>query len=204
EPDARAGDEVLVVERVRTRQAVREVWDLSRETVRAGALVLAATGLALRATSALVTRLPEPLVLSADLLLVLGTFLLMQRVIRDYPTELLPAVRELLHPERVRGRRPEGAPRRARHALEIALLVPGFAALVAWPVEIGRLVLRAQLTGPRAQVLVVWACELPWLVALAWWLARPLLPRRTARARHARPARVVPMPQQPARGRRAA
>lgn len=209
EPDARDGEEVLVVERVRTRQAAREVWELSRETVQAGALVLAVTGVALRATSSLVTRLPEPLVLSGDLLLVLGTFLLMQRVIRDYPADLLPSVRAyLLHPERVRGRRPDTAPGRARHALEMALLVPGFVALVAWPVEIARFVARAQFTGPRDQVLVVWASELPWLVALAWWLARPLLPRRPARARHARPsrvaARVVPLPPQDLPGRRAA
>lgn len=175
-----------------SRQMLRELWQLLREALEAGAVSLAAVGLLLRSTSALVARLPEPLVLAGDLLLVLGTFLLMQRIIRDYPVDGLPSFR-LAHQERaarVRATLKDEARGRVRHTLEMLLLVPGFLVLVGWPTEIGRFVADKQFAGPQSTVLVVWACELPWLVGLSWLLARPLFPRR-APGRHVREAATV-------------
>ncbi len=187
---ASAPDEVLEADGVPTPlHAVRELWAMAREALEAGALVLAISGLLLRVTSVLVAQLPEPVVLASDLLLVVGTFLVMQRVIRDFPPTLLAAYLRP-SPERTAalpGRRIQG---RARHSLEMLLLAPGFLALVAWPVEIARFVAEKQFTGPRDTVIVVWACELPWLLGLAWFLARPLLPRK-APPRHASPKAAV-------------
>ena len=186
--------------------AVQELWAMARETVEAGALALAVAGLVLRATSAVVATLPEPMVLASDLLLVLGAFLLMQRIIRDYPPAVLAPY---LRAARVRVSAQPVARGRARPLLEMLLVAPGFVALLAWPVEIARFVADKQFSGPHETVLVVWACELPWFLALVWFLARPLLPRRPA-ARHAAPRRplatVAPLRSHtlPEQGRRAA
>ena len=167
--------------------AVRELWALAREAVEAGALTLALAGVALRTASALVQQLPEPVVLGSDLLLVLGAFLLLQRIVRDYPAGMLAPY---LRPSAARASAsgPAQARSRARHLLEMAVLAPGFLVLIAWPAEIGRFVAEKQFSGPQSTVLVVWACELPWFLALTWFLARPLLPRR-APARHSRSVR---------------
>lgn len=188
-PTGAAGGEVLEEHRwPGPRQAVQELWDLTREVLEAGAVLLAVAGVTLRATAAVVSSLPGLVVLGADLLLVLGTFLVMQRVIRYYPADGLPSWRSALQ-GRVRTSAHVTPPARVRHTLSMLLLVPGFVLLVGWPLEIGRFVAHAQFTGPRSTVLVVWATELPWLVGLAWLLARPLLPRRPAR--HARPSAPV-------------
>lgn len=192
-------DEVLDAEATQHPwQVVRELWTMAREGLETCAVALAVTGLLLRTSTAFATSVPEAVVFGSDMLLVLGCFLVMQRVIRDYPPHLLPsALAPYLRPSAARmGRRPEKVVRsRARHLVEMALLAPGFLVLVGWPAEIGRFVAEKQFTGPQNQVIVVWACELPWFMALVWFLARPLLPRR-APARHAAPttARVFTMP----------
>lgn len=194
--DPRPGDPDEVLEHhglPHVVHALREVWAMAREALEAGAVALAVAGLTLRTTSAFVEQLPEPVVLASDLLLVLGTFLLMQRIIRDYPAHLLPsALAPYLLPARVRstGRAAPALRGRSRRVFEMALLAPGFVAVVAWPVEIARFLAEKQFTGPRDTVMVVWACELPWLVAFAWFLARPLIPRRQT-GRHAAKRRPV-------------
>lgn len=178
---------------------LRELPRLAAEALEGHAVALAVAGLGLRLAGASVDRLPGPAVFAGDILLVLGAFLVMQRTIRDFPEEWLPRLAALARPTRVRASRPERLRGRTRHLLEMAVLAPAFGLLLAWPVEIGRAVAEAQFTGPQDRVLVVWACELPWLVALVWFLARPLLPtpRRKPRGRHAapvvalRPRRVV-------------
>ena len=186
-------DEVLEAHGLpRWRQAVAEVWGLARELLEAGALLLALAGLALRTLASLLSALPEGAVLAGDLLLVLGAFLVMQRTIRDFPEEWLPRLSALARPQRVVGREGQLRAARARELGRVVVLAPAFAALLAWPLEIGRFVAEKQFTGPQSTVLVVWACELPWLVGLVWYLARPLLaPLRRPAGRHA--ARVVPI-----------
>jgi hypothetical protein len=168
--------------------AVRELAALTRDVLQGRALLLAVAGLTLRATSELVAQLPRAAVLTGDLLLVLGAFLVMQRTISTYPEEMLPALRNAFLPLRVTGRRSE-VPRgiRLRSLLQLAVLAPAFLLLLAWPGEIGRFVAEKQFTGPGTTVITVWACELPWLVAVAWFLARPLLRplRPTHAAKHA-------------------
>jgi hypothetical protein len=176
--------------------AIRELAGLTREVLESRALALAVAGLALRATSALVAQLPRGAVLAGDLLLVFGAFLVMQRTIRHYPTELLPALRRAMLPTRVAGRAQDPRGARLRHLFELAVMAPAFLLLLAWPTEIGRFIAEKQFTGPGTTVITVWACELPWLVAVAWFLARPLLrPVRPAYApKHAAtraPAPVV-------------
>ncbi|MCU1596260.1 MAG: hypothetical protein JWO12_3652 [Frankiales bacterium] len=177
---------------------VLELWTMAREGLESGAVALALTGLVLRTSSALAASVPEPVVFGSDMLLVLGCFLVMQRVIRDYPAHLLPsALAPYLRPsaERMAKQPQKVVKSRARHLLEMALLAPGFVVLIGWPAEIGRFLAEKQFTGPQNQVLVVWACELPWFLALAWFLARPLIPRKAAARRVApKTARVVPMP----------
>ena len=196
--DRRTGDPDEVLEQ-HGHLHLRELPRLLAEALEGHAVALAVAGLGLRLAGASVDRLPEPAVFAGDMLLVLGAFLVMQRTIRDFPEEWLPRLAALARPHRVAAGREQRVRGRARHLLEMAVLAPAFGLLLAWPVEIGRAVARAQFTGPQDRVLVVWACELPWLVALVWFLARPLLPtpRRRPRGRHAahvvalRPSRVV-------------
>ncbi len=179
----------------RLRHAVRELWGLSVEVLQGSALLLAVTGLVIRLAPSLVGRLPEPVVLIGDLLLVLGAFFVMQRTIQNYPDEWLPALRRAVLPQRVKGRETARRGGRVRHTLEMIALAPAFLALLAWPTEVGRFLAEKQFTGPQSTVLVVWACELPWLVAIAWFLARPLLPpvrRYKPAARHAAGGRSAP------------
>ena len=188
--------------------AAKELAGLTREVLESRALALAVAGLALRATSDLIATLPKAAVLSGDLLLVLGAFLVLQRTIRYYPAELLPALRRAMLPTRVAGRKQDVRGGRVRHAFELVVMAPAFLLLLAWPSEIGRFVAEKQFTGPGTTVITVWACELPWLVAVAWFLARPLLrPVRPAYAsKHAaRPtAPVVRLRPAPARQERSA
>ncbi len=198
----------------RLTHAVRELWSMAVELLQGSALALAVTGLAIRLAPGVVGRLPEPVVLAGDLLLVLGAFFVMQRTIATYPDEWLPALRRAMLPHRVTGRQHDGRSR-TRHLLEMVALAPAFLALLAWPTEIGRFVAEKQFSGPQETVLVVWACELPWLLAVAWFLARPILPplrrykpaakhaatrtkparAKTAGGRHARRAPVVSLPE---------
>ena len=168
---------------------LRELPGLVTEALEGHAVALAVAGLGLRLAGASVDALPGPAVFAGDLLLVLGAFLVMQRTIRDFPEEWLPRLAALARPHRVAAGREQQVRSRARHLVEMAVLAPAFGLLLAWPVEIGRAVARAQFTGPQDRVLVVWACELPWLVALVWFLARPLIPspQRKPRGRHTAP-----------------
>lgn len=176
----------------RTWAAVRELAGLLRDVLEGRALLLAVAGLALRATSDLVARLPRPAVLTGDLLLVLGAFLVLQRTVRTYPDELLPALRRAVLPRRVPGRADVRRGAQLRSLLQLAVLAPAFLLLLAWPGEIGRFVAEKQFTGPGTTVITVWACELPWLVGVAWFLARPLLrPLRPAHASKHAAAPVV-------------
>lgn len=208
--DRRTGDPDEVIDGAGlppAHEVLRDLWRLTREFLEGSAVALAVAGLTLRSASAFVTRLPEPAVLAGDLLLVLGAYFVMQRTIRYYPSEWLPALRRAVLPQRVAGRKQDRTGR-AKHLLEIAALAPAFLALLAWPTELGRFVADKQFTGPQDTVLVVWACELPWLVAIAWFLARPLLPplrRAKPTPRHAAPVvRLRPEAQQPMPERQAA
>ncbi len=175
--------------------ALRELWSMAVEVLQGSALLLAVTGLAIRLAPSVVGQLPAPVVLGGDLLLVLGAFFVMQRTIQNYPDEWLPALRRAVLPERIKGREDTRAGGRLRHIGEMVALAPAFLALLAWPTEIGRFLAEKQFTGPQSTVLVVWACELPWLVAVAWFLARPILPplrRYKPAARHAAGPRTAP------------
>jgi hypothetical protein len=172
--------------------AARELAGLMRDALEGRALLLAVAGLALRTTSQLVAQLPRAAVLTGDLLLVLGAFLVMQRTIRTYPAELLPVLRRAMLPLRVTGRPGVRRGTQLRSMLQLAVMAPAFLLLLAWPGEIGRFIAEKQFTGPGTTVITVWACELPWLVAVAWFLARPLLrPLRPAHASKHAAAPVV-------------
>lgn len=173
------------------REAARALWGLGREVLEAGALALAVAGLAVRSAGRLVEVLPEPAVFAGDLLLVLATFVVMQRVIRDYPAHLLPALR---HPRRPRPQRVPAAARPARagrldHALTLSLQTVAVFVTLAWPSELGREL--AGTFGPHAApgtaAVVAWACELPWLTVVALWLSRRTSPRLSAPLLTARP-----------------
>ena len=125
------------------------------------------------------------------ILLVLGAFLVMQRTIRTYPAELLPALRRAMLPLRVTGRAEVRRGTQVRSLLQLAVMAPAFLLLLAWPGEIGRFIAEKQFTGPGTTVITVWACELPWLVAVAWFLARPLL--RPLRPVHASKHAAAPV-----------
>jgi hypothetical protein len=175
------------------REALRELWGLSREVVESGAVALAVGGVLLRWSGGLVEVLPEIAVFTGDLLLVLATFLVMQRVIRHYPAELLPSVRS---PRRARASRlpavaapsPSG---RLDHAVTLVLQAVVLFVALAWPSELGRELARVfgPGSGSGTTVVVAWACELPWLLVvcgfLAWRADRPL---------SATVATVVPLP----------
>ena len=186
--DRRAADPDEVLEQ-HGHLHLRELPELAAQVLEGHAVLLAVAGLGLRLSGASADLLPGPLVFAGDVLLVLGAFLVMRKTIHEFPEEWLPRLAELVRPTRVRARRAQAVRGRTRHLLEMLALVPAFALLLAWPVEVGRFVAEAQFTGPQERVLVVWACELPWLVALVWFLARPLLPapRRRRRGRHAAP-----------------
>lgn len=149
------------------RQAAHALWWLSREVLEGGALALAVIAVLLRSAGQLVDLLPEPAVLTGDLLLVLATFVMMQRIIRDYPSELLPSVRfpRRTHP----GRTPTSRVRRKGrldHALELVVLSVGLLVLLTWPAQLGRYVGELRFGSAEAGVLVAWALELPWLLAV--------------------------------------
>ena len=193
--DRRASDPDEVLEQ-HGHLHLRELPRLAAQALEGHAAALAVAGLALRLAGASVDALPGPLVFAGDVLLVLGAFLVMRKTIHEFPEEWLPRLADLVRPTRVRARRAQAVRSRTRHLLEMVALVPAFALLLAWPVEVGRFVAEAQFTGPQDRVLVVWACELPWLIALVWFLARPLLPtrRRAPRGRHAAPVVVLRQP----------
>ena len=176
------------------KEAVRALWGLSREVLEAGALALAVGGLALRSAGRLVDVLPEVAVFVGDLLLVLATFVVMQRVIRDYPAELLPSVR---HPRQARAERVPVVAAPARqgrldHALHLVLIAVSLFVTLAWPGELGRQLARHAFgagAAPGTTAVVAWACELPWLVVVCW-----LLVWRAARPVPATSGAVVPLP----------
>ncbi len=171
--------------------AARELAGLLRDVLEGRALLLAVAGLVLRATSELVAQLPTAVVLGGDVLLVLGAFLVLQRTVRTYPDELLPALRRAMLPLRVAGRAEVRRGAKLRSLLQLAVMAPAFLLLLAWPGEIGRFIAEKQFTGPGTTVITVWACELPWLIAVAWFLARPLL--RPVRPAHASKHAAAPV-----------
>ncbi len=173
-----------------------EVWELSREVLEAGAVVLALVGVVLRSLGSTVDLLPEPAVIAADLLLVLATFLVLRRVVRDYP-----AVPSLVLPARRRSGRPVTARTVGRldHALSLVVLTAGGFVLLVWPSQLGlHLASAAYGDKPLAGLLVGWACELPWLVVVGHVLARqaPAGVGTAGRAQEQQPV-AVPLPLRP-------
>jgi hypothetical protein len=156
------------------RQAVRRLWWLSREALEVGAVVLAVVAVLLRSAGQLVDLLPEPAVLAGDLLLVLATFLVMERIIRHYPAELLPSVRfpRRAHPGRVRALPVRRTAGRLDHAVELVGLAVGLLVVLAWPSQLGMYVGELRFGSTQGGVLVGWAFELPWLLTVGAFLVR--------------------------------
>jgi hypothetical protein len=158
-----------VIEGSLPQRPVRELWRLTREVLETGAVLLAVVGVALRSLGSTVDLLPEPAVMAADLLLVLATFLVLQRVVRDYPalpSRILPISRS----RRIGLSRSAG---RLDHAMSLVVMTAGGFVLLAWPAQLG-LHLASLGYGDQAlpRLLVSWACELPWLVLVGHVLAR--------------------------------
>ena len=182
------------------RQAALALWGFSREVVEAGALALAVGGVALRAAARVMDVLPGPAVFAGDLLLVLATFLVMQRVIRDYPAHLLPSV---LHPRQARPARVPAVSAPVRvgrvdHALQLVLLSVAMLVALAWPGELGTELARrafGSASAPGTTAVVAWACELPWLAAVSLFLLR-----RTDRPAAAPAGTLVVFPAAPRHG----
>jgi hypothetical protein len=168
------------------RKAARAAWRTSRELVELGAVALAVIGILLRVAGSLVDVLPPAVVFVADVGVVVATFLVMQRVIRYYPAELLPSVRfpRRLRPVRVAA--PVVALRhsgRLDHALQLVALTVVLLELLTWPGQLAMHLAGSRLEGAGAQLAVGWASELLWLVAIAWvltWESRPRVLQVTA------------------------
>jgi hypothetical protein len=159
-----------VIEGSLPRRPVREVWHLTREVLEAGAVLLALLGVVLRSLGNAVDLLPEQAVLAADLLLVLATFLVLQRVVRDYPVVPSLGLPMRRRNERVGVIRSAG---RLDHAMSLVVMTAGGFVLLAWPSQLG-LHLASLVYGdrPLPRLLIGWACELPWLVVVGHLLAR--------------------------------
>lgn len=151
------------------RPDVAELLDV----VDSRAVLVLLTGLLLAFGGDLARLVPGRAVLSGDLVLVLVTFLVMRRVIYTYvPVERLDLGRQL-----------ERAHAPFDQLLRLVLLSASVTLLVTWPSQVGwQLASHSVLHDQR--VLVAWACELPWLLGLAWVVARqrlvssPATPRR--------------------------
>lgn len=182
------------------RRATREVWRLGREVLEVGALVLAVIGILLRIAGSLVDVLPPVAVFVGDVGVVVATFLVMQRVIRYYPAELLPSARFPRRSRPVRVAAPPVALRRSgrlNHAIELVALTVVLLELLTWPSQLAMHLAGSGREGAGAQLAVGWASELLWLVAVGWvltWESRPRAVQVTAEiVQLVRPARPIPV-----------
>lgn len=191
--------------------AVRELWRIARELLEAGALVLAVTGILLRLAGTLVNQLPPVAVFLGDVGVVVATFLVMRRVIRCFPAELLPSVRFPRSSRPVRVTAPPMAPPRSGrldHAVQLVALTVVLLELLTWPSQLAGYLTGARLSGAGDQLAVGWAAELLWVVAIAWvltWDSRPRIVSVTADVVHLlRPiSRPISRPAAPAEQRAA-
>jgi hypothetical protein len=159
------------------RKAARAAWRTSRELVELGAVALAVIGILLRVAGSLVDVLPPAVVFVADVGVVVATFLVMQRVIRYYPAELLPS--RLLRARAARMKAPRVQPQqrgRLDHAVHLVALTVVVLELLTWPSQLAVHLAGAGLNSTGARIAVGWAAEAVWLLVLAWvmtWESRP-------------------------------
>lgn len=176
----RASDEHEVLEQTEpegVRKASRVVWRTSRELVELGAVALAVIGILLRVAGRFVDVLPPVVVFVADVGVVIATFLVMQRVIRYFPAELLPS--RLLRARTARMKAPRRTPQergRLDHAVHLVALTVVVLELITWPSQLAVHLAGTRLDGTGAQIAVGWAAEAVWLIIIGWvmtWESRP-------------------------------
>ncbi|MDX6219220.1 MAG: hypothetical protein QOJ48_901 [Frankiales bacterium] len=151
------------------RRADRRRSDLAPllELVDSRAVLVLLTGLLLVFAGDLVRLLPDGAVLSGDLVLVAVTFLVMRHVIYTYvPVERFEVAARL-----------DRAHAPFDQLMRLVLLSAAVALLVTWPSQVGWQLASHSLGGRLhdQRVLVAWACELPWLLGLAWVVVRQRL-----------------------------
>ena len=163
--------EVLDTHTARRRNRHARRFDVGwlLELVESRAALVLVTGVVLVFAGDLVRLLPGGAVLAGDLVLVLVTFLVMRHVVYSYvPVERL-----------VEGVRPYAARAHAPfdQLLRVVLLGVALTLLVTWPSQVGWQLASSGLGGGLRdqRVLVAWACELPWLLGLTWFVARQRL-----------------------------
>ncbi|MCU1599357.1 MAG: hypothetical protein JWO22_66 [Frankiales bacterium] len=162
--------------RHRTRRARLELAP-ALELVDSRAVLVLLTGLLLVFAGDLVRLLPGGAVMTGDLVLVVVTFLVMRHVIYTYvPVERLDLGRPL-----------ERAHAPFDQVMRLVLLSVAVTLLATWPSQVGWQLASHSLGGELRdqRVVVAWACELPWLLGLAWFVAR----QRVAATSPARPTR---------------
>ncbi|MCW2674146.1 MAG: hypothetical protein JWP14_2735 [Frankiales bacterium] len=151
------------------RRAERRRTDLGPvlELVDSRAVLVLLTGLLLGFAGDLVRLLPGGAVLSGDLVLVVVTFLVMRHVIYTYvPVERFEVAARL-----------ERAHAPFDQLMRVVLLSAAVALLLTWPSQVGWQLASHSLGGQLhdQRVLVAWACELLWLLGLAWVVVRQRL-----------------------------
>ncbi len=173
-------DEVEVLEthgpRHRTRRDRPDLAPLL-ELVDSRAVLVLLTGLLLVFAGDLVQSLPGGAVMGGDLVLVVITFLVMRHVIYTYvPVERIDLGRPL-----------ERAHAPFDQLMRLVLLSVAVTLLATWPSQVGWQLATHSLGGELHdnRVLIAWACELPWLLGIAWFLVRLRL-GATSPARHSR------------------
>ena len=168
------------------RRASRQLWHTSRELVEFGSLALAGIGILLRLAGSFVEVLPPPAVFVGDVGVVVATFLVMQRVIRCYPTDLLPSVRFGRRDRATRVAAPLVTTResgRLDHAVQLVALTVVLLELLTWPSQLAVHLAGAGLHSTGARVAVGWAAESVWLIIIVWvmtWESRPRVVQVTA------------------------
>lgn len=137
------------------------------ELVDSRAVLVLLSGLLLVFAGDLVRLLPGRAVLGGDLVLVLVTFLVMRHVIYTY----VPVDRFDLGPRLERAHAPFD------QVMRLVLLSAAVALLLTWPSQVGWQLASHSLGGRLRdqRVLIAWACELPWLLALTWVVVRQRL-----------------------------
>lgn len=180
-------DDLEVLEQVEpegVRRASRQLWHTSRELVEFGSLGLAVVGILLRVAGSFVDVLPPAAVFVADVGVVVAVFLVMQRVIRLYPTELLPARFGGSRPTRVAAplvkERETG---RLDHAVQLVALTVVLLELFTWPSQLAVHLAGTGLDSTWAKVAVGWAAEAVWVLIIVWvmtWESRPRVVQVTA------------------------
>lgn len=161
--------EVLDTHGPRHRHRRRARRDLSPllDLVDSRAVLVLLTGLLLVFAGDLVRLLPRAAVMGGDLVLVLVTFLVMRHVIYTY----VPVERVDL------GRPFERAHAPFDQLMRLVLLSVAVALLATWPSQVGWQLATHSLGGQlrEQRFVVAWACELPWLLGLAWLAVRQRL-----------------------------